>query len=153
MRLRQFGWLAVALSFGATAANADTYLCTIKPKFGEITIAPELAVQVFEDHGTARVMDGVINTVQPDGAIGKVERRPALTRVSWDLWLDRKNNTKRQDGFTYRVAIMPDGRAIVTANINNFYRARSTGHCRITETDLDNIGTFGQRLDKPLRKF
>lgn len=144
--------VATALSTGT--ANATTYLCDIQPKYGEVTIAPELAVQVFEDRASARVIDGVVNTVRDNGAFGSVEKRPALLQVTWEMRLPRRVHRGTTDRFTYRVVIWPDGRAVVTglANLGN-ERARSTGRCAVSDRSLDDIGTFGQRLDKPLRRF
>lgn len=140
----------VAASTGA--ASADMYLCTVKAKYGRITIGPELAIEVFEDRGTARVLDGVIHSIQQDATFAKVEKRPALTRVSWVLRLRVGNSPQHTRDVFYSASIMPDGRAIInaTVEVSNIYK-RSTGHCKVSKQNFDDLGNFGTKLDRPLR--
>lgn len=154
MRILALLFLCISMSTGAS--QADTYLCQIKPKYGRVTISPELAISFSDDSNAAAVLDGVLHTGVGESAVGNVTRKSNQTRITWMASLPyRSDRGKSKKEFTYRATIWPDGKILLTGQVGQMGigdYVRSTGHCETTTRSLNEIGTFGQRLDRPLRK-
>ncbi|MEM8804051.1 MAG: hypothetical protein AAGF55_16115, partial [Pseudomonadota bacterium] len=81
MRILALLFLCISMSTGAS--QADTYLCQIKPKYGRVTISPELAISFSDDSNAAAVLDGVLHTGVGESAVGNVTRKSNQTRITW----------------------------------------------------------------------